>query len=100
MVLALLDLGTQVLIMIIALVLLLEPKILISQIQWGIAPTWSQFLYGLAIGTVAYTGIETISNMAEEAHRPAQGRAALDQLRHRRRARRLHRHAAGRALRP
>jgi APA family basic amino acid/polyamine antiporter len=69
-VLALLDLGTQVLIMIIALVLLLEPDILISQIQWGIAPTWSQFLYGLAMGTVAYTGIETISNMAEEAHHP------------------------------
>ncbi len=70
-VLALLDLGTQVLIMIIALVLLLEPNILLSQIQWGIAPTWGQFLYGLAIGTVAYTGIETISNMAEEAASPA-----------------------------
>lgn len=69
-VLALLDLGTQVLIMIIALVLLLEPRILIDQIQWGVAPTWSQFLYGLAMGTVAYTGIETISNMAEEAQRP------------------------------
>ena len=55
--------------MIIALVLLLEPKILLSQIQWGVAPTWSQFLYGLAMGTVAYTGIETISNMAEEAQR-------------------------------
>jgi APA family basic amino acid/polyamine antiporter len=69
-VLALLDLGTQVLIMLIALVLLLEPKILLEQIQWGVAPTWSQFLYGLAMGTVAYTGIETISNMAEEAHSP------------------------------
>src|SRR5512137_2183109 len=69
-VLALLDLGTQVLIMIIALVLLLEPDILISQIHWGVAPTWSQFLYGLAMGTVAYTGIETISNIAEEARNP------------------------------
>ncbi len=69
-VLALLDLGTQVLIMIIALVLLLEPRILIDQIHWGVAPTWSQFLYGLAMGTVAYTGIETISNMAEEARNP------------------------------
>ncbi len=56
--------------MIIALVLLLEPNILLSQIHWGVAPTWSQFLYGLAIGTVAYTGIETISNMAEEAQHP------------------------------
>jgi APA family basic amino acid/polyamine antiporter len=69
-VLALLDLATQVLIMVIALVLLLEPQILIEQIEWGVAPTWKQFLYGLAIGTVAYTGIETVSNMAEEAHSP------------------------------
>ena len=69
-VLALLDLGTQVLIMLIALVLLFSPSVLLSQIHWGVAPTWGQFLYGLAIGTVAYTGIETISNMAEEAHNP------------------------------
>lgn len=68
--LAILDLATQVLIMIIALVLLLEPTILIEQVQWGVAPTWKDFLYGLAIGTVAYTGIETVSNMAEEAKHP------------------------------
>ncbi len=68
--LAILDLATQVLIMVIALILLLEPNILIEQIQWGIAPTWKDFLYGLAIGTVAYTGIETVSNMAEEATNP------------------------------
>ena len=69
-VLALLDLATQVLIMVIALVLLLEPRILIEQVDWGVAPTWRDFLYGLAIGTIAYTGIETVSNMAEEVSRP------------------------------
>ncbi len=68
--LAILDLITQVLIMVIALVLLLQPEILMEQIQWGVAPTWRDFLYGLAIGTVAYTGIETVSNMAEEATNP------------------------------
>ena len=68
--LALLDLATQIIIMAIALVLLLEPTILLEQIKWGVAPTWTQFLYGLAIGTVAYTGIETVSNMAEEATNP------------------------------
>ena len=68
--LALLDLATQVLIMVIALVLLLEPTDPFDQIHLGIAPTWRQFLYGLAIGTVAYTGIETVSNMAEEATNP------------------------------
>jgi APA family basic amino acid/polyamine antiporter len=69
-VLALLDLATQVLIMIIAMALLFAPRILIDQVQWGVAPTWRQFLYGVAIATVAYTGIETVSNMAEEAHNP------------------------------
>jgi basic amino acid/polyamine antiporter, APA family len=69
-VLALLDLVTQLMIVAIALILLLEPRILIEQVHWGIAPTWKQLLLGLAIGTVAYTGIETVSNMAEEANDP------------------------------
>ena len=68
--LAVLDLGTQVLVVVLALVLLLDPKVLVEQVHWGIAPTWSQFLIGLAMGTVAYTGIETVSNMAEEAANP------------------------------
>ncbi len=69
-VLALLDLATQLLILVIALALLLAPRVLIEQVTWGVAPTLSQFLYGLAMGTVAYTGIETVSNMAEEATEP------------------------------
>jgi APA family basic amino acid/polyamine antiporter len=69
-VLAALDLSTQVLIMVITLALLLAPRILVEQIHWGTAPTWSQLVFGLAIGTVAYTGIETVSNMAEEASNP------------------------------
>lgn len=69
-VLALLDLATQVLIVVIAMVLLLAPRLLVSQVIWGVAPTWRNLLYGLAIGTVAYTGIETVSNMAEEARDP------------------------------
>ncbi len=68
--LALMDLATQALIVTLALILLAQPEILIEQIDFGVAPTWHDFLYGLAIGTVAYTGIETISNMAEEATNP------------------------------
>ena len=30
-------------------------------------PTWGDFALGIAVGMVAYTGIETISNMSEEA---------------------------------
>ena len=31
------------------------------------APSWGDFLLGIAVGMIAYTGIETISNMSEEA---------------------------------
>ena len=69
-VLALLDLGTQVLLMVMGVVLLLEPKMLIDQVHLGVAPTWSHLIYGISIGTIAYTGIETVSNMSEEAANP------------------------------
>ena len=68
--LAVLDLATQVLLAIVGLFVFLSPKILISQIHLGTAPTWHQLIYGISIGTVAYTGIETISNMAEESSNP------------------------------
>ncbi len=68
--LALLDLATQVLLMAIGVVLLLEPSVLIEQVDLGAAPTWSHLIYGISIGTIAYTGIETVSNMAEEAANP------------------------------
>jgi amino acid transporter/nucleotide-binding universal stress UspA family protein len=69
-VLALLDLATQVLLMIVGIILLLEPRLLIDQVSLGVAPTWHQLIYGISIGTVAYTGIETVSNMAEESSDP------------------------------
>ena len=69
-ILAILDLGTQVLLAIVGLFVFLSPKILFTQIHLGTAPTWHQLIYGISIGTVAYTGIETISNMAEESSNP------------------------------
>jgi len=70
-ILAVLDLGTQVLLAIIGVAVLLAPRLLIDQVHLGVAPTWQQLIFGISIGTVAYTGIETISNMAEEASNPA-----------------------------
>jgi len=69
-ILAVLDLGTQVLLAIVGVFVFVSPKILISQIHVGVAPTWHQLIYGISIGTVAYTGIETVSNMAEESSDP------------------------------
>jgi basic amino acid/polyamine antiporter, APA family len=69
-VLAVLVLATQVALVIIGFILLFKPKILIDQIHLGVSPTWGQLLYAIPLGTVAYTGIETVSNMAEEASDP------------------------------
>ena len=69
-ILAVADLATQVLIMVIGVVLLLAPRLLIDQVHLWTAPTLRQFIYAISIGTIAYTGIETISNMAEEAANP------------------------------
>jgi APA family basic amino acid/polyamine antiporter len=67
LVLAIADLATQVVLVGIGVVLVLSPQVLVDNIHLGVAPTWSDFALGIAVGMIAYTGIETISNMAEEA---------------------------------
>ena len=67
LILAVADLATQVVLVGIGVVLVLSPEILVDNIHLGVAPTWSDFALGIAVGMIAYTGIETISNMAEEA---------------------------------
>jgi basic amino acid/polyamine antiporter, APA family len=65
--LAVTDFLTQVLLVLIGLVLVFSPQILVDNVQLGIAPTWRDFILAIPIGMLAYTGIETISNLAEEA---------------------------------
>ena len=38
--------------------------------HFGVAPHWSGFLLAIPIGMIAYTGLETISNLAEETRDP------------------------------
>jgi basic amino acid/polyamine antiporter, APA family len=66
-VLAITDLATQMLLVIVGVMLVLSPHVLIHNVNLGVAPTWKSFLVAIPIGMIAYTGIETISNMAEEA---------------------------------
>lgn len=67
LVLAVADVLTSVVLVAIGFVLVFDADLLVGQVDLGVAPTWSDFLLGIAVGMVAYTGIETISNMAEEA---------------------------------
>ena len=65
--LAVVDFATQLLLVVIGVALVLSPDTLVGNVDLGTAPTWSQFLLAIPIGMTAYTGIETISNLAEEA---------------------------------
>ena len=61
------DFLTQVLLVVVGIVIVFDPDLLVRQIDLGTTPTVSDFLIAIPVAMVAYTGIETISNMAEEA---------------------------------
>src|SRR4051812_44149060 len=65
--LAIADFGTQVLLVFVGIVLVFSPEILVNNVHLGVAPTWKDFFLSIPVAMIAYTGIETISNMAEEA---------------------------------
>ena len=66
-ILAVADLATQVILVGIGMFLVFNTDVLVSNIHLGVAPSWPDFALGIGVGMVAYTGIETISNMSEEA---------------------------------
>jgi len=65
--LAVIDFLTQLLLVIVGAILVLSPSTLVENVNLGVAPSWKDFFVAIPIGMIAYTGIETISNMAEEA---------------------------------
>ncbi len=65
--LAVMDFLTQLLLVLVGAILVFSPEVLAENVILGQAPTWTQFILAIPIGMIAYTGIETISNMAEEA---------------------------------
>src|SRR6202161_496299 len=69
-VLAILDLSTQILLVCVGAVLVLNPSLLIHQVHLGSVPTWKELIFALSLAMLAYTGIETVANMAEESRDP------------------------------
>jgi APA family basic amino acid/polyamine antiporter len=67
LILAVGDLLTQIVLVAIGMALVFSPDTLVNNVHLGVAPSWGDFALGIAVGMIAYTGIETISNMAEEA---------------------------------
>jgi APA family basic amino acid/polyamine antiporter len=68
--LAVVDFATQLLLVIIGFALVFSPHIISTNVHWGVAPTWREFFLAIPIAMIAYTGIETVSNLAEEARDP------------------------------
>ncbi len=69
-VLAIVDLATQALLVGLGAVLVLDPSLLVNQVHLGIAPSWKELIFALSLAMLAYTGIETVANMAEESKDP------------------------------
>jgi APA family basic amino acid/polyamine antiporter len=65
--LAVIDFLTQLLLVVVGAALVLSPDTLVHNVHLGVAPSWKDFFLAIPVGMIAYTGIETISNMAEEA---------------------------------
>lgn len=65
----LIDILTQVSLVVIGFILLFNPTVVWHRIidNW---PTTSNLVLGVALATIAYTGIETMSQMAEETKKP------------------------------
>jgi APA family basic amino acid/polyamine antiporter len=68
--LAVVDFATQLLLVVLGFVLIFSPSVLTDNVHWGVAPAWSDFFLAIPVGMIAYTGIETVSNLAEEARDP------------------------------
>ena len=69
--LAVVDFATQVLLVGLGFALVFNTHILTSNIHWGTAPTWGHLAISIPIAMLAYTGVETVSNLAEEAREPS-----------------------------
>lgn len=67
--LAIMDLAVQALLIALALMFFFNPQIIMERIlnYW---PSPQDLLFGIAIAAIAFTGLETISQMAEETKRP------------------------------
>ncbi|MFH1651517.1 MAG: APC family permease [Chloroflexota bacterium] len=66
---AILDIFTQVSLVVIGFIIIFNPTLLLRRIveNW---PSTEHLVLGIAMASIAYTGIETISQMAEETKQP------------------------------
>ncbi|MGZ8716040.1 MAG: amino acid permease [Gaiellaceae bacterium] len=67
---AVLDLVTQVLLVLLGFALLFSGSALTRGLSLGTSPSWHAVAFALPLAMLAYTGLETVANLAEEVRRP------------------------------
>src|SRR5881275_1528286 len=70
LVIALVDLATQMLLVLLGLALLFSPHALAQGTSLGSNPSWHSIVFALPLAMLAYTGLETVANLSEEVRRP------------------------------
>jgi APA family basic amino acid/polyamine antiporter len=65
-----LDLLTQLLLVVLGFVFLFSPHALTHGTHLGTHPSWGAIAFALPLAMLAFTGLETVANLAEEARRP------------------------------
>jgi APA family basic amino acid/polyamine antiporter len=70
LIVALVDLATQLLIIVLGFALLFSPDALTAGTTLGTNPSWHSILFALPLAMLAYTGLETVANLAEETRSP------------------------------
>jgi basic amino acid/polyamine antiporter, APA family len=67
---AFVDLVTQVLLVVLGMAVLFSPDALTAGTSLGKSPTWHDIAFAIPLAMLAYTGLETVANLAEETRRP------------------------------
>lgn len=65
-----LDVITQLLLIVLGFAFLFSSSALTRGVDLGQAPSWHGLVFALPLGVLAYTGLETVANLAREAERP------------------------------
>jgi basic amino acid/polyamine antiporter, APA family len=65
-----LDLVTQLLLVVLGFALVFSPHALAGGTSLGTNPSWHDLAFALPLAMLAFTGLETVANLAEEARRP------------------------------
>jgi len=70
LVVPLVDLVTQLLLVVLGFAFLFSPSALGRGLSLGTQPSWHEIAFALPLALLAYTGLETVANFAEETRQP------------------------------